>query len=88
MFIKRCQGGSLLPLQHHHLITEVFGVLLDRCQFGQGPLSYQEFLEISSDLVIEGTDDQVFQPAPLRCEGFTDDRLQGRIAWANNLLGS
>ncbi len=63
--IQGCQGGAFLPFRHHHLVTEILGVLLERSQFGQRIVAYKEILQRDARFVVQTVLNQLLQPFAL-----------------------
>lgn len=82
--IQRSQSGALFPLQGHHAVSEVLGVLFDLRQLGQGFLPNQKLLESGLGIAVQRLLDDFGQAPPFRRQSLADDGLQCVVTRANN----
>ena len=63
--MQGCQRCMLPSLSDHHLITEMFGILLERRQFRQRAFANQEFLQRRTCAGIQALFDEAYQTPAL-----------------------
>ena len=73
--VQRSQRGTLFPLQCHHAVSEVLGVLFDLRQPGQGFLPNQKLLESGLGIAVQRLFDDLGQAPPFRRQSLADDGL-------------
>jgi len=84
--MQGCQRRVLLSLGRHHLITEMFSILLERRQFRQRAFAHEEILQRRSCAGIQALFDEACQAPALGGEYVADDGLQRRVARSYDLV--